>query len=338
VARGLLVVVLLAGCRSPTLLLVDVSASVPLAAMSVTVNLAGSDAGVTQAVPSNGRSPTPGTVAVELPDIDADVTVEVQARTTDGTLLAAEGAAHVTPHARSTLALSLGPTLGDGGQPSLCGSGRGADSCAGASYLFCDGFEHATGSTFPGWPIEDVTTGGAVLATDGTGVTPCLGGRVFESTTTGIGQIATIAAPIALPRTVYLRTYVYMKSEWAIPYAGLIAFSTPSWDMDIHLDPTRGQLRVARSFGLKLGPFRGFLPGAWACVEWSITFDTTAGSFALWIDGEQTAAASGVQTTPDGSLPTSLQLGVIEAPNATAVPSDFLFDEVAVSTSRIGCF
>jgi hypothetical protein len=348
--RGVLLglAALCASCGSkPTLLLLTISSSVAIDSLWVTVSITGSDGGIRESVPAGGGKPSlPGTLAIQLPDIAQDLTVQVEGISTAGGQLMTQGMARSRPHEQTTLQVALGPTLGDGGAASVCGPGDPATACAGQGYLFCDGFEDASGSTFPSWSNTDISSnaGTSLVASDGGGVAPCRGNKVAETTTFGATQSARVYKQLAFPNPVYLRTYVYIKNGWPA-YSSLLEITDwKTYNTELRLSQTPGQFYLSRdmssggAYGPNLGPFSGVTAGAWACVEWFLQLDPAAGHSTVFVNGDPVADFPSIATVPQGaSPPAAVYLG-IGATSATETGSaDFLFDEFVVSSSRIGC-
>lgn len=215
---------------------------------------------------------------------------------------------------------------------------RSPASCP--AQAFCDGFESATGSTFPGWN-RDVGnyTGGAVAADTQIAVDTsraCRGQNSARSRVYGTTQYAIIGRDLSLPNPLYVRFYYYWPStpggqRFQMIYVGsgtqLEQLAVEDGAMGMGWNTFGG---AYRSFPVQTPRDR------WTCVEVMIKHATVDGEVSLRINEQLVGTQVGLDTQPTGVSPNRISFGVTLG-DPPAGPVEVYYDEVVIAGSPIGC-
>jgi len=229
---------------------------------------------------------------------------------------------------------SGGGTGGGGISPDSCMS-RGASSCP-AGALFCDGFEATSLSS--AWTLDQ--SNGTVTVPDSC---PYDGSRSMRSQLSAVGAgvaahalITEVDSGTPLPGTQFIRVMVRVSSPAPNTPIRLITVKQGSpGTAFVELSYDAGNLVLSSGGGTVPGTTVPFALGQWTCVEWQLE-EGSPGTTKLWLDGAATAAIDGSFTvTQLKSVTLGAQLGDHPADGASA--TDSWFDEVVVSSARVGC-
>ena len=212
-----------------------------------------------------------------------------------------------------------GAPVGPGG-PSLCDPSH---------FVFCDGFENG----FDG--ITPVANGGGMPTVDSAHV--YRGGQALHSfmpeTTVGANVTAQVLLSQPWPAHVFVRFFAFFPHPWSIG-ADLLTYVDANNDgLALFMSPTVATLAIA-NFGTNsvLSATHGQVD-QWTCFELEV--DSTAHLAKAWMNGSPLSDLS--ETTQVGNLQ-FLGVGLLYGDASGAWPKyDAWFDEVAVSTSFIGC-
>jgi hypothetical protein len=365
----------LLGCGpKPTTVLVDIQAAPGLTVSSLVAEIDIDGRPVRTSAPVDATA-LPGSMLVRTADRVALVTVRLSGQDALGNVVSDEKSIETTPHQEVTLSMMLGDPgaampdmavddtdgggagvdlLGGGGdlaqQPDMtavgnvCMQSGAATACAGKGYLFCDGFESASGSSFPGW-ITVVINGGASGTTSNVVTTPtCRGTKAFEAVGKGGGQEVWLAGGLTLPSTVHIRSFVYVPptSDWpTMSYTNLMSVYDGSTlhSVAVRFSDTAGKLYINRNFDSQsnlpsVGPFA---TGRWVCVELAVQSANSGGRATLSIDGKVVGDYTNIDTLANGDAYDHFGVGLDTTEAGTTGTADVFFDEVVVSNSAIGC-
>ena len=273
------------------------------------------------------------------------VTIAVTAADATGAAVSADHGQVLLAGAAMTdlyLTLASAADLGFDGGSSLCGQPQSACDQH-PEYLFCDGFETSSGTSFPGWTgvtLGNFKGGGANADTSVSAAAGpvCAGSKAAFAHAVGIDQQAFVYRTVAAqPNPLHARMFVYLPSGTASGdfFALFGLTSTRSGDnASIAYDPVGHRLVYDRSFATDTPGFDYTLPlDRWVCLETTLGLDANQGSLTILADGVAVAHATGLATTTAGFVVDTLSVGVVSA-NASA---DVYVDEVAVATAPIGC-
>jgi len=210
--------------------------------------------------------------------------------------------------------------------------------------LFCDGFESGLN---PDW--MDTQNNGASLRHDA--VCPYHGTESLHVTTSplDVGGSAQAALwrnqPAPAGAELYVRTFLYFKGpEPTENEINLVAHMDPRGEFSatsVSLKTRGGYLLLTNHPAMTdaVSVERIVPTDRWICLEWRMRWSTTDGTSVVWIDGAEVPAPLSPTENleaPPPTIRTMVQLG----PFNVGAPQGALeawFDEVAISTSRIGC-
>jgi hypothetical protein len=240
---------------------------------------------------------------------------------------------------------AAGSDMSDSGQtpPTICGSPDPATLCPGGT-VFCDGFEDENGSNFPHWSgtiLDNYGGGNANPATLVTidGNTSCLGSRALHAHTVGAQQQAFVYRTFGnRPNPLYVRFFFYVTQLPNKPFE-MLGFFENGGDFDtLFFDPAAHQFAFSNNFSTANSSGTMTLPlHRWMCLELTTKLDPTNGEVALTIDGKSIAGAKGISTERMGHQFANVNVGLIATDAAETGNADIFFDEVAISSSPIGC-
>ena len=272
----------------------------------------------------------------------------------------ASRSASPTPSATPSTSPSSSPSTSPSASPSASPSGNSGGGCSSAT-VFCDGFENQTVGSVPSgrWSINNLNCSGSGTATitgaqahggvksleiDGVG-TYC--NHVFADDTTDM--------PLAAP-TWYVRFWFKHTAPLPTNHTTFLAMNNSAdGNTDLRLGAQNGALMWNRQSDDATLPAQSpagvaqsvVVPtGAWECLEFSVS--KTNGQIYTWYNGtlvpgltedgvptqdidSQWLGGSGANWRPNL---TDLKLGWENYSNGN---DTLWFDDVALSTSRIGC-
>ena len=225
----------------------------------------------------------------------------------------------------------------------LCGDGL-PTLCTGAE-VFCDGFESSSGSMFPAWSgvFRQNWTGGALSpqTSVATASPPtCRGSMAIVGTGVGAGQLAFLRKVLSARSSVmHARMMFYIPTTTSTR-----RFDLFGWDQSLggtflllSYDPGGRFFELNPNFTGPPGTGPYDMPrDQWVCLEIEVHFaTTTAGRVLVRVDDQLVLDTIGV-TEPAGVILDQFEVGISTANNETTTLQLF-FDEVAVSTQRLGC-
>ena len=355
---GIVALAALAGCASPTSVVLDVSSADGSQPNALAISIYDPFHALVRTRP--GATRVPGTIVVELPDATTELRVVV-----DATPLI--GGARVTPVAgkqtRAAVTLSFNtidgdrdgvpddldncPTVANGDQADANGDGRG-DACDGAvatcasltTVPFCDDFE--SGFSTSRWRVSKSDPAAVVeVNTDARFVhrgTQSLH-LSLPATKQGVGgdvdisEIATFNA-FDLAPTFWVRAWIWLvHSPYSTDEARLLVAddkqSTQGIGVGVAVDHTALSSWVPPGGSVK-GAAPGF--GEWTCYVWRVDLAGTVSLSGV----EVPSLTLNAPTQPSPPLD-ELGLGVFMLPTTDQPAFDLYVDDVFMDTSPITC-
>jgi hypothetical protein len=234
------------------------------------------------------------------------------------------------------------------------GVGGAASGCAGGSYIFCEDFESlADGPAQKNAKWEPVANGGTLTLDK----VHARGDRALHVHTDSNGDAYIAIAPFAAPSNSFFgRTYLYADAFPSAPdYAHYTLVegtgSTPGMIRFIggQYIPGKGALWGVGSDGGPTGDWTDWKEtapveaAAWTCIEWEAAAE--GNTIRVWIDDVAKTELT-VSTNMHGGnnvdfvFPTFDKITVgwqLYQDGPTPSQFDLWFDDIALSTTRIGC-
>ncbi len=229
----------------------------------------------------------------------------------------------------------------DAGDPA-CASDGGSSKCGCPGFTFCESFEGAS--------IEPSRW---MVTTNGTGNTAVLdsaksmrGSKSLHVTVKGnAGSTALLSTTKPFPaanNSFFGRAFVFAQAPIPIVHAGMFAASGPGIEVRLGLDHN-GDIEPnyfgAQEYGIFTSNKSKMPTNVWSCLEWEYR---GTGELHFFLNGTEMKQIEVLATRmPPWTAPTydKFSLGMIlyQGDTATAAGFDLWFDEVAFSTTRIGC-
>jgi hypothetical protein len=237
----------------------------------------------------------------------------------------------------------LAPLVDTGGMPALCDSRDRATTCPGG-YLFCDGFESESGSTFSSWTATIIDNYDGMPANAGTalsigGAPVCLGQHSMHAIAVGGQQQAFAFVALARrPNPLHARLFFYVAQS-SQPFQLLGLHAPDGKYSTLNVDPSTATFSFANNFSTLSATFtsKAVPRDRWLCLELFMSFDAVSGEVRLSLDGEQLGDFAGVNTEASGSTQDTVNVGIVATDTADNGVNEVFVDEVAIADHAIGC-
>jgi hypothetical protein len=220
-------------------------------------------------------------------------------------------------------------TTGDLPQGPLC-------SVWGSTALFCEDMD-STGGNLPDSLINLHATGTLDTSRFYTGIASL---RITTQDISWDDPFVLLDSPsstaVATSGTVYLRAHYYFDSVPVNPAWTMLMESRGHSTTDNKIVVGLHQTGVL-TLSYDTGQATGSLPlpvNRWFCVELEVTVDSGAGGARLWVDGQQVAQLTGLDTHQAVGH-NFFRAGVIVSANTP--PMTFNVDDFLVTPTRVGC-
>jgi hypothetical protein len=224
----------------------------------------------------------------------------------------------------------------------LCGRASPPTLCPGP-YLFCDGFESENGMSFPLWsgaPVDNYNGNPANAGTvlDIARVPVCLGQHSLHSHAVGGQQQAFVFRTLANPpNPMYVRFFFYLAQS-SMPFE-LLGFHAGSGQFStVFVDPVAATFTYSTNFSNAMAVYNApVFTNRWVCLELAQRFDQASGEVELELDGRPLRDVTGLANQPAGATLDTVNVGVISTNSGDNGVNEVYIDEVAISSTPIGC-
>ena len=235
---------------------------------------------------------------------------------------------------------SAGGGTVDAGDPA-CASDGGASKCGCPGFTFCENFEAAAIDTTR-WTVTTNGTGNTAVI-DAT--KSARGGKSLHVTVKStVGSTALLDTTKPFPaanNSFFGRAFVFAQAPVPMVHAGLFAASGPGIEVRLGLDhmaDIEPNYFGSMEYGIFGGPAKTKMPtGVWSCFEWEYR---GTGELHFFLNGAEMTAIQVLATRmPEWTAPmySKFSVGMILYQGDTGTGFDVWFDEIAFSTTRVGC-
>ncbi len=214
--------------------------------------------------------------------------------------------------------------------------------CGCIGFTFCENFEGATIDAAR-WMVTTNATGNTAVLDTSKFARGTKSLHVTVKSNAGSTALLTTTKPFpAANNSFFGRAFVYAQAPTPIVHAGMFAASGPGIEVRLGLDHN-GDIEPnyfgATEYGIFTANKSKMPTNIWSCLEWEYR---GTGELHFFLNGtEMTQIEVLASRMPPWTAPIydKFSLGMIlyQGDTATAAGFDLWFDEVAFSTTRIGC-